>query len=305
MAFCEDLPDAQLVEIRAGRTVAVYQEVHEDASAPLVFFIHGAGARSGQFRDLFPVFRSSYSLLSFDWVGHGQSEKPLQGASFYSAKEMLADVIAIFQRYSQGQEPTSALFVGHSYGTSLATQAYELLKEDVKAMVLIGTCMNVPASARHPIWYLPDSLLEWIRPLMRGPFCSKAYHPCTLRDKVELMDYERTFSDKNAMHVMKHLAWGMEWPTTEQYEAIQCPCLLIGGESDQLTPVEEMEALHQSIEGSEISIIPEAGHFPMMENTVATLRVIQDFLVSHGFPCGPLQGLTRSNENQSISEDAF
>ena len=270
----------ELIEIRPGRKVAIYYEEHEDKNAPLIYFVHGAGARSGQFRDLQPVFRPSCSLLSFDWTGHGKSEKILGGAEYYAASEMLEDVIAVFQKYNNTDR--KVILIAHSYGTSLSVQALPSLDKNICAIILIGTCLHVPASAHHPIWYLPDWCLERVRPWMRNPFVTKAYHPKTIAEKSDLIDYEASFSDQNPMHVMKHLAWGMRWPTLEQFQAVDRPCLLVGGESDKLTPVSELKAVQETIPNSQLEIMAESGHFPMLENSEETIPVIKRFLAEQG-----------------------
>jgi 3-oxoadipate enol-lactonase len=46
---------------------------------------------------------------------------------------------------------------------------------------------------------------------------------------------------------------------------IECPTLVIVGEEDIVTPVADAEALHRSIRGSELRILPRAGHLSNLE----------------------------------------
>uniref|UniRef100_A0A7S4HZI8 AB hydrolase-1 domain-containing protein n=1 Tax=Vannella robusta TaxID=1487602 RepID=A0A7S4HZI8_9EUKA len=271
----------QVYETGEGRKVKLWYYPNNDQEAPIAYFIHGAGGRSDQFRTLTPLFRENYSILHFDFVGHGDSDKPPLGIEYYRAERIVEDLLHVYNKHKQN---TRNIVICHSYGTALATMLYPSIKESVSAMIMIGTCKNMPGTARHPIIYLPVWALEWMRPMMRRPFINKAYHSKTRRNNTELIEYEDNCSKGNTMHVMKNLAWGMKWPTTEEFEAVECPCLLIGGEEDLLTPVSEMDQVHQCIPSSELIIAPNSGHFPMLENVEATAECIANFLLKNSLP---------------------
>jgi len=59
---------------------------------------------------------------------------------------------------------------------------------------------------------------------------------------------------------------------------VTAPTLLIWGRDDRFLPLSAGEALHQTIPGSHLIVIPDAGHLPMWERPDATNRLITDFL---------------------------
>ncbi len=63
-------------------------------------------------------------------------------------------------------------------------------------------------------------------------------------------------------------------------QRIAAPTLIIVGDSDAMTPPSLAEAMHQSIPGSTISIIKDAGHLSPIEQPQQVSRAIQHFLVS-------------------------
>jgi pimeloyl-ACP methyl ester carboxylesterase len=65
---------------------------------------------------------------------------------------------------------------------------------------------------------------------------------------------------------------------------IKVPALVIAGEEDRVTPLQESEILAKGISDSTLSLIPGAGHFSMLENPAAFNRILRRFL--DGLPHG-------------------
>ena len=66
--------------------------------------------------------------------------------------------------------------------------------------------------------------------------------------------------------------------STATARSIQVPALIIVGSEDTLTPPTDAERMHGLIEGSQLTIIPGAGHLPTLEQPELTSRTIQEFL---------------------------
>lgn len=60
--------------------------------------------------------------------------------------------------------------------------------------------------------------------------------------------------------------------------AIQCPTLLVVGESDFVCAPMNSERIHARIKKSEMVVLPQAGHFPWIERPEPFYRTIRDFL---------------------------
>lgn len=66
--------------------------------------------------------------------------------------------------------------------------------------------------------------------------------------------------------------------STATARSIQVPALIIVGSEDTLTPPTDAERMHGLIEGSQLTIIPGAGHLPTLEQPELTSRTIREFL---------------------------
>lgn len=66
--------------------------------------------------------------------------------------------------------------------------------------------------------------------------------------------------------------------TTDNLRNIIVPALIINGDFDKITPPIAAESLHENISGSDLALIPEAGHLSNLENTEAFNLAMLNFL---------------------------
>jgi pimeloyl-ACP methyl ester carboxylesterase len=66
--------------------------------------------------------------------------------------------------------------------------------------------------------------------------------------------------------------------TRNSLSQIEAPTLVICGDEDPVTPPHESEILAKGIRNSTLSVIPDAGHFSMLEKPVAFNRLLRRFL---------------------------
>jgi len=66
--------------------------------------------------------------------------------------------------------------------------------------------------------------------------------------------------------------------STPLLRSIHCPTLIVVGEEDAITPPAQSEAMHRAIVGSELTVIPRAGHLANMERPDAFNEALARFL---------------------------
>jgi 3-oxoadipate enol-lactonase len=73
----------------------------------------------------------------------------------------------------------------------------------------------------------------------------------------------------------------MERPdATPLLPQIKLPALILHGSDDQLIPVKEAEAMHAAIPGSQLKVLPEAGHLLNLEQPILFNDALRAFLSS-------------------------
>ncbi len=108
----------------------------------------------------------------------------------------------------------------------------------------------------------------------------------SLGDEKLIAEYQRLRVDAvrnvegylNAGRAMARLA---REPMAQDLNGIDCPTLVIAGETDPYCPPRASEKIAQAIPGSKLEIVPRAGHCLHWEACDATNRLIHDFLIKH------------------------
>ena len=63
-------------------------------------------------------------------------------------------------------------------------------------------------------------------------------------------------------------------------KTIRIPTLLVTGEEDSLTGINEAELMRQRIGGSQLKVIPKAGHYSCWEQPGEATQLLRQFLDS-------------------------
>ncbi len=106
----------------------VYHESATSGPGPTLLFLHsiGVGASSYEWSKVYPEFVGRHRVLALDWIGFGESERPLRPLSAERHARSLADFI---QRVGQDGKPLVAIASGQGAAltTLLAAHHPELL----------------------------------------------------------------------------------------------------------------------------------------------------------------------------------
>lgn len=250
-------------------------------SAVRLHVIHGAGGRAEQFDPLLDRITAAapWSAVSFDWLGHGKSERP-DGWDLYAADELYADVERVYQQH---RTAGTNIVLAHSYGTAMAMRLAAEKDNDVAAVVLLGPLTwEPPAAAGNPGFYLPCFVLEWIRPMIAKSFADAVWHPNTDR---ELVEREAAISSKNPFYVFKPMSRQMQAAPKEAFAALDVPALVVAGRTDKVTPVGDAEKVHGALghlgDKAKLLVMEEAGHQIMLEQPDLLWKEMQAFLVGN------------------------
>jgi pimeloyl-ACP methyl ester carboxylesterase len=64
----------------------------------------------------------------------------------------------------------------------------------------------------------------------------------------------------------------------DSLSTIDVPTLILWGDSDAVTPLEQGEEIAAAIEGAELAVVPGTGHRPHREDPAAVASLISTFL---------------------------
>ena len=114
------------LEIRPGRRISLAHSRGHSHPRIVVFFAHGGGGNKDQWREQWRALEEEgYSLVAWDLLGHGASDKPRRAAD-YAWDELVADQVEVLRRFAGERNVLAA----HSFGTGLSLSSLLRLQAD-------------------------------------------------------------------------------------------------------------------------------------------------------------------------------
>ena len=255
----------------------MYYEIHGKGE-PLVF-INGAGGNTTLCERYIPVYSQEYRLIFFDNRGAGQTDAP----DIPYSMEMMADDLA-------GLLDTigikSASVHGVSFGGRIAQHFALRHPKNIISLILGSTTCGGPnsiltdAATRNEMMSLrglpvEKGTREWLRFFLSRDFIEK--NP----DLVEKIIARMLAYPPPPHGQMRQSQAGMKHDTYERLPEIKTPTLVIHGDADRISPVENGRILASRIPNAELAILKNAGHLFMYEAEDESNRIILDFLQRH------------------------
>ena len=253
---------------------------------PPVVFLHGTPSYSYEWRDVVPhVEAAGYRTLTYDLLGYGASERPLDRDTSVTAQAAL--LVELLDELDLARVNLVAHDIGGAIGQRLAID----WPERVHRLLLIDTVSydSWPSATWRQI--IRDNLDDHAA-------MSAAEFECMLTRQLQM-----TVSDANRMrgealeaylaphrsalgrasffdHQVRHYDSAHTGSLTARLGDLDLPVRILWGGRDQWQPVSYAERLTADIPGAELVVLPEAGHFVMEDDAAAVTREVLDFLAA-------------------------
>jgi len=272
------------VELHGHR--AVYRAC---GSGPPVVLIHGMVNSSRHWRDVALRLGEHHTVIAPDLIGHGDSATPRGDYSLGAHAAAIRDLLVAI-----GVGP--ATIVGHSLGGGVAMQYFWQFPERVERLALVSS----------------GGLGPEVSPLLRGaalPGASLALRAATAERTIAALEalaarLERAGASKapyvraviRAIRPLGSRGGRRAFVETlrsvidirgQRVSAVDrlyllgpLPVLIAWGEHDRTIPVDHGRRAHEAIPGSSFEILPEAAHFPHLENPDALAEALERFIAA-------------------------
>ena len=223
---------------------------------PLVL-IHGAGAVGQIWQNQLLAFPRA---VAPDLPGHPA------GTGFSTVPDMAAWVLGFIQQ--EGLE--RSVLGGYSVGGAVALEAALSAPDRFRGLLLIATGARLRVR-REFFDLLAGDYDAAVEELLRWWFSPGASPRAVERARM-------------ALRVVSPAVVHDDFWAADQFDALDrlggmtLPTLVLCGEEDRLTPVKYSEYLHEQIAGSQLIVIPDAGHMVVLEQPRATNEAIASFL---------------------------
>jgi pimeloyl-ACP methyl ester carboxylesterase len=250
------------VQVGQARIHFVEQEPTPASHLPPAVFIHGAGESHRVWLQQLRKLGCRRRAVAMDLPGHGNSNG--------GGADRIETYRDLVKEFLTAVGLDRIVMVGHSMGGAIIQSLALVHPELLTAMVLTGTGARLRVQPQIFTGLQDDAkrtielITRWARASGATAEQLKQDADAMLRTSVAVI--EGDLRACNAFDLM------------EQIRAIILPTLVICGTDDLMTPPKYAEYLHREINGSQLILIPAAGHMVMLEKPDEVSEGIEAFL---------------------------
>lgn len=247
----------------------------EAGSGPeTIVFSHGLLMSSEMFRAQIDVLSERYRCIAYDHRGQGRSEITADG---YDMDNVTRDAAELIRALAAAPCHFVGLSMGGFVGMRLAIRQPELLR----SLVLMETSANPEPQRNVGPYRMLAFIGRWfgfriiIKRIMRIMFGKTFLNDPERVEERAAVERALSANDRKGM-ARAAIAVIERDGISDSLGEITLPTLIVVGEEDVATPVREGEKMQQGIAGSQLLVIPGAGH----SSTIEQPRVVTDALAS-------------------------
>ncbi len=267
------------------------QEIHVHEQGPphrqTILLIHGWSSSWYAMSPLITLLSERNRCVAVDLPGYGDSPPLRQRATINAYADLLADLI---KEISPGLQ---VVLVGHSMGGMISVTMALRHTPLIERMVLICPTISGKLSRWINAFISPITMIErfpianrivaMLEPSMLR-MTDRLMKPASFADRTEISedDYQRLRADARRPgqgRVRAECFWAMrENDLSEKLGLVTIPSLVIWGMEDNTVPLRDASLVDDRLPGTELEVLPRAGHWPQFESPERTRRHIRSFL---------------------------
>jgi 3-oxoadipate enol-lactonase len=216
---------------------------------------------------------SRYRVILPDLRGHGDSGV---GEGPATMPKHAADISRVLDDAKLGR----AAFAGVSIGGYVLFEFWRRNRDRISALALIDTkaAPDTPEGRAGRLRSAADVLERGVEPFIEN-MLPKLLGETTRHARPDLVESAQKMmlkmSPDDISLVLKGMAERPDSITT--LKTLGVPTLILVGDEDTLTPVADAELMKQNISGSQMKVIPKAGHYAVWEQPEETGKVLRQF----------------------------
>jgi 3-oxoadipate enol-lactonase len=241
---------------------------------PPVILLHPFPANHEFWLPVAEALSTRYRVILPDLRGHGESGA---GEGPATMERHAADIARVMDSANVARAPLIGVSIG---GYAL----FEFWRNHRGRVAALGLC-NTKAPADAPearaarLKSANDVLESGTEPFFAS-MIPKLFGTTTRETRPDLVDgalrMMRKMSPQNVAQVQRGMAARPD--SVETLKTINVPTLLVTGDEDLLTGVNEAELMRRHITNSRLRVIPKAGHYAPWEQSQDAVTILRQFL---------------------------
>lgn len=260
--------------------------VLDEGSGPPIFFVHGFPLSHAMWRPQIEAFKGSNRVFAPDLRGFGQSNFLAGGGSHLlaeprvSMEEFADDMSALLDALGISEPVT---FCGLSMGGYVGWQFVRKYPDRLAKLVICDSraAADTPEAAKGRAELAKKVLAEGSQVAVEG-MLAKLLAPATIEKQPDVVATVRTMGLQATRQGVAAALLGMAARPAmfDLLPKIKVPTLLIVGQDDAISTVDEMRGIAEKIPGAKLVVIPNSGHMTTIENPAAFNKALIEFLRS-------------------------
>jgi pimeloyl-ACP methyl ester carboxylesterase/formiminotetrahydrofolate cyclodeaminase len=247
-----------------------------------VVLVHGTPSRSCLWRNVASALADRFTVYVFDLLGYGDSEPRGQDVSIAAQSRLLTELVGRW-----GLEAPA--IAGHDIGGAVILRSHLLDGMPYSRIALIDAVVLRPwitPTTRHVQAHLdvyrtmPTHIYERVVAAHIG---TAVHRPM---DEETFAAYFDQWRGEGGQAIYLQKVAQFDEGYTDEFEpllgSIQGPVRIIWGEQDAWLDPAFAGRLHELLPDSELTLIPEAGHFVMEDAPEEVARELSDFFTADG-----------------------
>jgi len=260
-------------EVKSGDARIVYHVLGDGLPAVL---LHPFPANHELWMPVAEALASRYRLIIPDLRGHGDSEI---GDGPATMEKHAADIARVIDEENVGR----VAMIGVSIGGYVLFEFWRRYRGRAAAVGLFNTKAAADSSeARSARLQAADDVLdrgteaffESMIPRLLGKTTNET-RPDLVKGALRMM---RTMSPEDVAQVQRGMA--VRPDSIDTLKTIDVPAIIITGDEDVLTGINEAEVMHRHISGSQMRVVPKTGHYSPWEQPEDVTKLLRQFLDS-------------------------
>ena len=241
---------------------------------PSVVLLHPFPANHEFWLPVTEILSTRYRLILPDLRGHGESTV---GEGPATMQKHAADLARVMDDADIARAP----LIGVSIGGYLLFEFWRRHRSRVAALGLCNTKARADnpearagrlQAARDVLEHGTEKFLESMVPRLFAN-TTRETRPDVVEGALRMM---RQMSAEDIAEVQRGMADRSD--SVDLLKTIDVPTLLVTGDEDILTGLNEAQLMHQHVNGSQLRVIPKAGHYSPWEQPQEAGRIFRQFL---------------------------
>jgi len=257
----------------------VFLHVHDAGSGTPILFVHGFPLSHVMWHEQLSALSSEFRVIAPDLRGFGDSDV----TAGVVPMDTFADDLAAVLDQLQISGTQKIVLCGLSMGGYIAWQFVKKYPDRLQGLVLCDTRALPDSSAGiSSRRKLAATVLQHGTEPVAAMMLPNLFSSVSNEQRQRAVELTRDCLLNTSPQGIAAASLGMAArpDSTHDLPSIDIPALLIVGEQDHISPVEEMQTIASSMPNAQLVVIPDAGHLSPLENPQPVNQAIRNFVTS-------------------------